>query len=143
MISNHFDFSCDSYTCDFALALRFRIARIFLRCQIAAPAKIPGYPPKGLFPWVSRTYQTFCPPPPHMEDPHSTRRYPDPEVWVCAPFFLPEIFPSLAMFPILKPFTHRSAALLHCWDFTPSPNMQCELFSNQFLNNPDNHTPLN
>ena len=33
-------------------------------------------------PGLRRTYRTFSPPPLHAEDPHPTRRYLDPKVWV-------------------------------------------------------------
>ena len=32
------------------------------------------------------THWTFWPPPLHADDPHPTGSYPDPKVWVCAPF---------------------------------------------------------
>ena len=57
------------------------------RAPPGCPGKIPGYPAKRVwFPWFRGTYRTFRPPPLHVEDPHPTGGYPDPKVWVWAPF---------------------------------------------------------
>ena len=51
------------------------------------PGKIPGYPAKQFgFPEFQRTYQTFWPPPLHVEALHPKRRFPDQESWVWVPF---------------------------------------------------------
>ena len=51
------------------------------------PAKIPAYPAKQFgFRGFRRTCRTFWPPPLHVEDPHSSRRYPDQKVWLGVPF---------------------------------------------------------
>ena len=54
------------------------------------PAKVPGYPAnKFVFPGFRRTYRTFWPPPLNAEDPHPTRRYPDPKKFGFGFLFLP------------------------------------------------------
>ena len=64
----------------------FCFLKLFGRFQ-DIPAKILGYPTQKFgFPGFLGTYRTFCSLPPHVEDPHPTGRYPDPRVWVCAPF---------------------------------------------------------
>ena len=51
------------------------------------PAKIPGYPAKKIcFPWTSRDTPKFLALLLQVQNPHPTRRYLDPKVWVCAPF---------------------------------------------------------
>ena len=51
------------------------------------PGKNPGCPAKKFgFPGFRGTYRTFSPPPLHVEEPHSTRRYPGQKVWVWVPF---------------------------------------------------------
>ena len=57
------------------------------------PSKIPGYPAKKV--WFPGVSQTFWPPPLHVKDPHPSRRYPDPKVWVYA------LFSCLIFDPIL------------------------------------------
>ena len=70
------------------LSTNFFLLKLFGRPRGGYPDKNRGISrPKGWFPSGFRaTYRTF-----DVEDPHATGRYPDPRVWICALFFLPEI----------------------------------------------------
>ena len=89
------------------------------RAPLGYPGKIPGYPAQKVwFPVFWRTYQTFWPPPVHVEDPYPTGKYPDQKVWVWVPFSslnlssLSESL-SLSLFLILSSF-HPSVSLSPC-----------------------------
>ena len=58
--------------------------RFFLLDLFGHPQDIPAQ-----IPWYSAktSCRTFWPPTLHVKDPHPTRRYPVPKVWVCPPFF--------------------------------------------------------